>query len=221
MVRLSVGYGSCVRSNLLDMTLFDEESSGAQVAVICFSQTCAAAALKESLLFRSLRDICSIFTLFISLVFSPNLLRAQMPAAAPVPAGIFTAKTIFVANAGEDEFVDAGEGAAVPQGTYDRVHSAIAAWGRYTVVTSPAKADLVLEVRSRLVEEGHGAALFEARRIDYRLLDGPTRAVLWGGSIHVQRAARQRTLDKNLSDAVDFLVRDLKLLVNRAATAPV
>ncbi len=163
---------------------------------------------------------CSVFAALFAVLVVPACLWSQAPVSAPVPAEVFSAKTIFLANSGEDEFVDASEAIGIPEQTYDRMYAALVGWGRYKVVRSPGKADLVLEVRSRIVEEGHGATLFEGRRIDYRLLDGSTHTVLWAGSIHVQRAVRQRTLDRNLNDAIEFLVNDLKQIVNRAAAAP-
>ena len=171
-------------------------------------------------MFRRSCRTCSAVVRWIVLLTFPVALWSQTPATAPVPADVFSAKTIFLANGGEDEFVDQGEAIGIPQQTYDRVYAALTAWGRYKVVGSPAKADLVLEVRSRLDEEKQATALFRARRLDYQLLDGSTHVVLWAGSIHVERAARQRTLDRNLSDAIDFLIKDLKQLVNRAATSP-
>ena len=53
-------------------------------------------------MFRRLCHACSaVATLFVLLIF-PVCLSSQAPASAPVPVEVFSAKTIFLANGGED-----------------------------------------------------------------------------------------------------------------------
>ena len=146
------------------------------------------------------------------------LLAAQQQA--PAPSGLASGKTIFIGNSGEDAFADNAEANGVPSGVYRRVYAAMAAWGRYKLVSSPSEADIVLEVGSHFVGEDHTALPFAARRITFAILDRPTNIQLWGGTIHVARAVRQHTLAGNLDSAVTSLVESLKRLSAPGATTP-
>ena len=60
----------------------------------------------------------------------------------PVPAQIATAHGVFLSNAGADTSfpIDATE-------AYNDVYKALESWGRYQMVSSPDKADLILQLR--------------------------------------------------------------------------
>jgi hypothetical protein len=78
------------------------------------------------------------------------ILRAQQPAPpAPVPAPIRNAQKIFIANAGMDAFsLQAFEELGLNgANAYDSLYAAVKSWPQYQLVSSPADADLVLEIR--------------------------------------------------------------------------
>jgi hypothetical protein len=62
---------------------------------------------------------------------------------APVPSTIFTAKKVFISNATGEMVLPPGN----PDMTYDEFYAAMKTWGRYTLVSSPADADMVFEIR--------------------------------------------------------------------------
>ena len=138
----------------------------------------------------------------------------------PVPTELSSARTLFIANLGEDEFPYPGDAAGVPQGVYQRVYTAVSGWGRYHLTSSPAEADLILEIRSYFVGTEHTSLPFAARRLDYAIVDRTTHVTLWAGTIHVERAARQRTLETNLDKAISYFVENFKTLVDRSGTKP-
>jgi hypothetical protein len=66
----------------------------------------------------------------------------------PVPAQIFTAKNVFISNGALDgiAFQTFRKLSDVHQ-PYNAFYAAMKEWGKYTLVFSPAEADLVFEIR--------------------------------------------------------------------------
>ena len=70
-----------------------------------------------------------------------------MEPAAPAPVPIFSAKKVFVSNATGEIRLPLGN----PDLAYDEFYAAMKSWGRYEIVSSPADADLVFEIRYTFV----------------------------------------------------------------------
>jgi hypothetical protein len=89
--------------------------------------------------------------LLASFILSASVANAQekeIAPKAPVPSQILTSKNGFISNGGLDgiafeAFHDLGD---VNQ-PYNAFYHAVSSWGRYTVVSAPAEADLVFEIR--------------------------------------------------------------------------
>ena len=74
---------------------------------------------------------------------------AQQPpdtALAPVPPAIFTAKKVFVSNAGADSALFPHPFSGSPDRGYNQFYAAVQKWGRYDLVTEPEEAELVFEL---------------------------------------------------------------------------
>jgi hypothetical protein len=129
---------------------------------------------------------------------------------APRPAQILEAKKVFISNAsGEsyDLFFSA------PDQPYEQFYTAAKSLGRYELVTSPAEADLVLEIHfvpARTTEEAH---------LELVVVDPKTRITLWTIIERVGTAARQSTGRKNFEKAMSLLVQDLAKLAAPASAA--
>jgi hypothetical protein len=144
----------------------------------------------------------------VAVTFISCLALAQTSPAppAPVPAQIMIAKKVFIANAGADAsssatFKKAGE----PDQPYNEFYAAAKNWGRYELVSSPAEADVVFQIR------------FTAPQIEMTVLDAKTHFVLWSVSASVDGAYRKETWDKNFAQGITSIMNDLKKL----ATSPV
>lgn len=103
----------------------------------------------------------------IALLAVPIAEAQQAPNAppAPIPAQIITGKKLFISNGDGDETFN------VPNVTYNQFYASIKNWGRYELVSSPADADLVFEVRF---------IIDPVPRIRLVILDPKTHVVLWG-----------------------------------------
>jgi hypothetical protein len=141
---------------------------------------------------------------------SPIALQAQAPAA-PVPAQILTAKKVFISNAGVGE-----------DRNFNEIYGAIKSWGQYQLVGAPADADLVIEasysfqITAVSGSKESGCSSSSATWFKLTLLDPKTRIALWTVMENLKPAFRQKTGEKNLNDAVNALVDDLKALVAQA-----
>jgi hypothetical protein len=73
----------------------------------------------------------------------------QAPAvgAAPVPPVIFTAKRVFVSNAGADSRLFPHPFSGNADRAYDQFYGALQGWGRYELVAEPEEAELVFELQ--------------------------------------------------------------------------
>ncbi len=164
--------------------------------------------------------------LAIAWVAAPGL-RAQdkkelLPA--PLPAQIFTARKLFVSNAGGDTLGDYSGG---PDRAYNQLYTALKGWGRYELVAVPADAELVFEISfatpilGENVSGGGGTAVSNRTLKDPQLRlairDLKTHVLLWTFTEHVQPALLQGNRDKNYDQAMAALVNDIKNVAGQPA----
>jgi hypothetical protein len=148
-------------------------------------------------------------------------LRAQQPAdppIAPIPSQIANGKKAFISNA-------SGEGAApagVPDLTYNEFYAGIKSWGQYEIVSAPADADLVLEIRftsqigtTSVINGGGGSGQdFQFRLV---ILDPKTRVVLWAFTEGIAQPANRTASRKKFDDSMTAILNDLKKLTSQPA----
>jgi hypothetical protein len=137
---------------------------------------------------------------------------------APLPAQIYTARKVFVSNAGDETL---GEYSGGPDRAYNQFYTALKGWGRYELVASPGDAELVFEIsfRSRFLGEdvsGGGKDIPVSNRnhqdaqLRLKIVDLKTRVLLWTYIEHVQGALLKGNRDKNFDQAMAALVNDVR-----------
>lgn len=134
-------------------------------------------------------------------------LGAQTPSpvpAAPVPAAIAKAKTVFISNrALVNDLLSGGHTRA-----YDEFYAALAAKNRYQILDDPAGADLVLELEA-LPADRYVAGLEGIRVTIY---DAKSHYVLWALVSPQIICTRKATCDKNFTQSMVALADDLVAL---------
>jgi hypothetical protein len=140
---------------------------------------------------------------------------------APVPPAIFTAKKIFISNAGADSGLFPQPFSGSPDRAYNQFYGLVRSWGTYDLVEDPAEADLILELQlfapngPSSPNKQHGASdpLPMFRLI---ILDRKTHYVLWTLTESIAPAYLQKSHDHNFDEALGVLAMDLKTLTRRA-----
>jgi hypothetical protein len=168
--------------------------------------------LKERPMMQTMASGIHYIALMAALVAVPAL-RGQQPKATsgPVPAQIVSARKVFISNAGADIaaesfFRRAGE----PDQAYDHFYSAMQSWGRYELVSSPADADLVFEIRFTAPMYYNGNLAIYEPQFGLSILDGKTHFLLWNLAEPVEGAFRKTTWLKNFDQGLDLLMGNLK-----------
>lgn len=137
---------------------------------------------------------------------------AQQPVAAeaPVPADILAAKKVFISNAGVDATIPvAFDGTIGPNEPYSQFYFAMKSWGRYELVSKPADADLVLQLR---FDAPLSSCQTHQPQLTLAILDTKSRFVLWTLTKPVK-------WDKDLRERIANLVDDLKQLASQPSIA--
>jgi len=149
------------------------------------------------------------------------------PVAAPVPIEIETAQKVFISNAPGDSLPASLGGPARP---YNEFYQAIKNWGHYQLVSSPADADLILEISFANpiigvnVMSTSGGGSTSARLLKVVIVDPKTHVPLWwftesfglkGGFSH-----RKETLDSNFHLSIAALVDDVRKLAEQSSAKP-
>jgi hypothetical protein len=145
-----------------------------------------------------------------------SLAQAKQASAlpAPIPAQILTAKKIFIANAGAIEMdEDAPHFSGGPDRAYDEIYSALTNWGRYQIVSSPADADLLLEISLDSIVVDPKGPYIPQFRLKIKIRDSRTNALLWSLNTRVEFGMGQAASDRNFDQAIDRLTTELKMLV--------
>ncbi|HVC47488.1 MAG TPA: hypothetical protein VND90_09610 [Terracidiphilus sp.] len=169
----------------------------------------------------------------LALLFPTVAARAQSPSrstasavAAPVPPALLHAKTLFLSNAGADSGLFPSPYSGSPSRGYDELYADLAASHRFRLVSNPASADLVLELRLTapyIPYRPHNELGLADRQPIFRLViyDRPTHYILWALTRPVETALLQRTSDRNFDSAVHSLAQQfLQLAGPPPATAP-
>jgi hypothetical protein len=161
--------------------------------------------------------------IFVTALLSAPLLDAQQltdPPPAPVPAQIVAGKRVFISNASGETNLRAGTADL----NYRQFYASMKSWGRYELVSAPADADLIFEIRYEVisgavhVDAGTGGS-GEFPEIRLTILDPKTHVILWAFTEPVYQVRKKDTGLQNFQNAMNALMSDVKALAAPAGGA--
>lgn len=161
--------------------------------------------------------ISAFFVVFSSLVANAQQNTTSPPA--PVPSQLSTAKKVFISNGGLDGAAfDLFRKVGNVNQPYNAFYGAVSSWGKYRLVSSPAEADLVFEIRfvSPLEGDKYDPSY---PPLDLTIYDAKTHFVLWTILAPVEDALRKQTLIRNVNLGIAALIVDLKNLQSASASS--
>jgi hypothetical protein len=176
---------------------------------------------------KSKKRIFASLALGAFVLLSGAIAGAQAPvsdATGPVPPAIRAAKKIFISNAGSDSGLFPEPFRGDPDRPYTEFYNALKTTGPYQLVSDPAQADLVLELRLLAPAgpqnpnkvSGASDPLPMLRLVVY---DRTTHFVLWAITESVEAAVGQKNHDRMLDNAIEALAFDFER-VGGTAPAP-
>jgi hypothetical protein len=135
----------------------------------------------------------------------------EPPKAVSAQARLLAARSIYIEHAG----------GRLPN---DVIGDAFQGWGRYTVVYTPSKADLIVSINAPVVDSGvsvsrgdgsRGAVAASNQVLQIRLLilDAHDRVVLWSGSEQPKSAIKEKQREDHLVEASLRLFRRFRNLI--------
>ena len=160
--------------------------------------------------------------LFSELAFAGDRpIQGSVPPA-PVPPQILSAKKVFISNVPGERFYYPRNAEDDPYRPYNQFYASMKSWGYYELVTAPADADLIFEIklsgRPVLTNATIQAPVHEVY-LEAIVRDPKTQVVLWWLTEHLQGANRVATGEKNYNQAMAELVNDVKKLVGQPVTS--
>jgi hypothetical protein len=130
---------------------------------------------------------------------------AQQTFVAPVPAEILAAKKIFISNGGTDSFTPAERYTGEAYRAYNQLYGALQKSARFQLASTPAEADLVIEVSTQLAVKAQD-------RVRLTIYETKSHYVLWRMDSWVEVSLRRATGDRNFDSAVTKLASDFEKL---------
>jgi hypothetical protein len=142
-----------------------------------------------------------------------------------VPPALFSAKTIFLSNAGGDSGLFPQPFSGDPNRGYEGLYSMLKAAGQHQLVDDPSQADLVLELQL-IAPNGPSGANKQNGASDplpmFRLTvyDRRTHYILWALTETIETAVRQQTHDKNFDQALSNIAYDFDQVTTPLSAKP-
>jgi hypothetical protein len=141
-------------------------------------------------------------------------------AVAPVPPLLYSAKKVFISNAGADSGLFPHPFSGDPDRAYNEFYAAVRAMGKYDLVMDPELADVVFELQLNAPsgpqdpnkQNGASDPLPMLRLVIY---DGKTHYILWALTESIDPANLQKTHDRNFDMALRTLAEDLQRLTTK------
>jgi hypothetical protein len=143
------------------------------------------------------------------LLLTTFALRAQKPTnppIAPIPSQILSAQNVFISNATGTAWAPPGDGDLM----YNEFYAAIKSQGKYKLLSSPASADVIFELRYSLVEVREGTG--EENDLTVVILDPGTHSVLWAFTERVKQSGTKSAWRKSFDKAATALAGDVRKL---------
>lgn len=168
-------------------------------------------------MFSELRKIlCIVMSSF--LVFTPMLGAQQTSSgSAPVPPQLLNAHTVFVSNGGGSNYFEAFSGGT--NRAYNTFYKQLKQTQEYELVSSPADADLIFEIRAIAPESsGYHDTVSYNPQVILSIRDPKTNAVLWRESANVRAIGTKSRRDRQFDQSVAVLVDKLALVTGRPLT---
>jgi hypothetical protein len=179
-------------------------------AVVPFLRMCKEESMKS---WKTFQFVARVVVTSLLLPAGPLFAQDQPGSTppAPIPAELLSARKIFVSNAGADSGLFPHPFSGDPNRGYNELFVDLHALIQFELVSSPAQADLVLELRlvapygptSPNKQNGAADPLPMFRLVVY---DRPSHYVLWTFTNTVEVALKQQTHDRNFDEAVSNLV---------------
>ncbi|HTW50180.1 MAG TPA: hypothetical protein VMD92_19645 [Acidobacteriaceae bacterium] len=140
-----------------------------------------------------------------------------VPGPAPIPAQIAAAHAIFVSNGGGSNYFFIFSGG--PDRAYNSFYRELQQSNRYTLVGSPAQADLIFEIRAiaPAVAGIHDTVSYNPQLI-LSIRDARTQAVLWTTSANVRAIGTQKRRDRQFDASVGVLMDRLDQVTGQTLT---
>lgn len=144
----------------------------------------------------------SFMLALILLLPIPSTAKTAKPTPSPshIPSQILSAKTAFISYAGVDNPYFNSRvpkfAGGDPYGIYNQFYDAINRWGHYQLVSTPADADVILEV-SAIYTPGLGSPV-----LHLRILDPKTTVTLWAfyEDLNMSSQGWDKTLTQTMED---------------------
>lgn len=164
----------------------------------------------------ALRKSVAIF-LSWALVLTPALSAQQTNAStAPVPPQLLNAHAVFVSNGGGSNYFDIFDGG--PDRAYNTLYAQLKKTGRYELVSSPAQADAIFEIRAIAPAVSGGDVATYNPQVILSIRDPKTNAVLWTTSANVRAIGTKGRRDRQFDQSVAVLVDKLAQVTGQPLT---
>jgi len=128
---------------------------------------------------------------------------------APVPSPIVSAKRVFVANLTGNVVSNLSGG---PDRNYNQFYATLTTWGRFKLTSTPADADLVLEIRQVILRRIPADRPQDIAGLRITIVDPKTNIPLWQLDQPIEPALWEKNQEKNYNLAMTVLVNRLKAL---------
>lgn len=153
------------------------------------------------------KSLCIVLASFLVVVpVAPAQQTAPAPPA-PIPPQILSAHVVFVSNGGGSNYFDIFTGG--PDRAYNTFYADLQQANRFQLVSSPAQADLIFEIRAIAPAVGDVGNVGYNPQLILNILDPKTSAVLWTTSANVRAAGTQKHRDQGFDQSVAVLVDKL------------
>jgi hypothetical protein len=159
------------------------------------------------------RKLLILGALLLSLSSNASANKKKVVPEAPVPDFIVKTHQVFVTNGGGNQLA------------FDEFYSQVKTWGRYQLVGSPSEAEVVIELKYFVIDQGplvwsstntytHQTQVHSAEMTDPQLqiniYDAKTKDLLWSVTDHKRLARLEKNREKESVNSADRLAAGLK-----------
>jgi hypothetical protein len=150
------------------------------------------------------KSLCLALAWVLVVIPTAQAQQSTSASGAPVPPQILSAKSVFVSNGGGSNYFNMFTGG--PDRAYNTLYAMLQQSNRYQLVSTPAQADLIFEIRAIAPSVSTGDAIGYNPQLILSILDPKTSTVLWTTNDNVRAIGRQKTRDRGFDQSVAVLL---------------